>query len=230
MNAGLECIHSVSIAGCVREKPGTIGLAALRGDDLRLAGALVEIVAGPTAFEALRRAQAAALAAGARLRRGRCDRTYSQADGIYFFTDLPPGPYRLRVSAPQYGTRFGTVDSGPEGGPDGPQAIRVLPPPQEGQPWQVAVFDVLLPSTRVRGRVLHADTGEAISMAAVRLRGEAAASRTDREGKFELRRLSAGRITLDIAAAGLRPVQRTFTVGAGEEVEIDDIHMSKAGA
>lgn len=217
-HVGLEVVHSASIAGCVREQPPAGGLRALHGE-LRVAGALVEIVAGPPEFEALRAAQAAAQAAGARLRRPRCDRAYSQADGIYLFTDLPPGDYRLRVSAPKYGTRFGSVESA--------QPIAVLPPPAPGGRWQAAAFDVLLPSTRVRGVVRRADTDAAVGMATVRVRGEAAAVRTDGDGRFELHRLPAGRITLDIAAAGMFAVQQTFTVAAGEEAVIPDIRLSR---
>jgi hypothetical protein len=219
MSGGLRIAHYVAIAGCVREKPSALPAEVVRDIELRLGGVLIEIVAGPPAFEALRAAQLAALAAGAVLRRPRWDRTYSQADGIYFFTNLPPGDYGLRVSAPGQGTRFGSVAS--------VQPVQVGVQPGAGGRWAAAPFDVLLPSTRLRGVLRRAGSEAPVMLATVRVLGEAAAVRSDEDGNFELRRLPAGRVVIDISAAGLAPVQQAITVRAGEEVVIGDIYMSK---
>ena len=107
MSNGFVIRHVVSIAGCVRERPSTGIPLSHRENERRLAGAIIEIIAGPPAFETLR----AAWALDPVQRNARPDRTSSQADGIYFFTDLPPGAYRLRVSAPEHGSRFGIFEA-----------------------------------------------------------------------------------------------------------------------
>ncbi len=162
MDTGIRIRHVVSIAGAVRDKAtllrvdgklveileGSPALETLRAAGvpappgfrtLRIGGALVEILEGPPAFQALLAAQAAD--PEWRRRPDRPDRVFSQSDGIFCFVDLPPGPYRLRVSAPELGTRYGVVEIGP---------FEVQAAPAEG-PFPVARADVDLPPTRIRG-------------------------------------------------------------------------------
>lgn len=240
VNPGFTILHVVSIAGCVREQPDPLAAAAPPAAPAvppaldpafsapRLGGALVEIISGPPAYEALRARQAAALAAGTRLRRPRCDRTYSQADGIYYFTDLPPGDYMLRAGAPQHGTRYGTAAT------EAP--LQVLPRPDPGPvpvpgaipgPISVSTFDAWLPTTGLRGIVRRQDTGDPIFMAQVRLRGEPAPLRTDVDGRYALRRLPAGRHSFEITAPGFTPVQQAVTLERGKEVIIPDILLQR---
>lgn len=236
VNPGFTILHVVSIAGCVREQPDPLAAAAPPAAPIvppahdpaysapRLGGALVEIVSGPPAYEALRAHQAAALAAGTRLRRPRCDRTYSQADGIYYFTDLPPGDYMLRAGAPQHGTRYGTAAT------EAPLQVLPRPDPGAGQPvgtFAVGTFDAWLPVTGLRGVVRRQDTGDPIFMAQVRLRGEPQLLRTDVDGRYALRRLPAGRHVFEVSAAGFAPVQQAVTLERGKEVIIPDILLPR---
>jgi hypothetical protein len=110
----------VSIAGAVQD----------RATRTRIGGARVEITEGPPAFQAMLAAQAADPAW--QHRQERPDRTVSQSDGIFIFVDLPSGPYRLRVSAPEMGSRYGAVEVGP---------IEVQAVPAEG-PFSAARADV----------------------------------------------------------------------------------------
>jgi hypothetical protein len=195
--------HVVSIAGCVRERPSTGTPPSAREREQRerrLEGALIEIVAGPPAFDVLRAGRTIDPARPG----ARPDRTYSQVDGIFFFTDLPSGTYRLHVSAPQYGSRFGVFDT---------QPIDVPPVP--------ARVDVDLPSTRVRGVVVRSDTSEPVARALVRVRGDPQSVRTDDQGRYELRRLVRGSPTLEVMAPNLAPARTTVALTAGQEQVVD---------
>jgi hypothetical protein len=223
MSAGFTVLHVVSIAGCVREQPSTISPPIKLDGERRLAGALIEIISGPPAYATLHARQASALAAGSRLRRPRCDRTYTQADGIYYFTDLPPGDYTVQASAPQHGTRYGTAVT------DAP--LQVLPRPDPGAPLQaklqVATFDAWLPVTGLRGVVRRKDTGDPVLMAQVRLRGAPTPQRTDAAGRYEIRPLVAGKHVFEVTAAGFALVEQAVTLEPGKEVVLPDIFLSQ---
>jgi hypothetical protein len=219
MSPGFTVLHVVSIAGCVREEPSTISPPIKLGGERRLAGALIEILSGPPEYDALRKRQQAAMAAGTQLRRPRWDHTYSQADGIYHFTDLPPGAYSLRASAPQQGTRYGTAAT------EAP--LHVLPRPDPGARLQIATFDAWLPVTGLWGVVRRKDTDKPILMAQVRLRGEAVPVRTDDQGRYVIRPLPAGIHLVEVTAAGFAPEERAVILEAGKEVEVPPILLSK---
>lgn len=214
MSAGFVIRHVVSIAGCVREQASAELPASPRDRDRRLAGALIEIIVNPPEFDLLR----AAWALDPARRGARPDRTISQVDGIYFFTDLPPGAYRLRVSAPEHGSRFGVVETG---------ETNVPPAPSFGQPLALKPVDVELPSTRVRGVVTRSDSGASVPGGLVRVRGDPQATRTDDAGRYELRRLVQGKTTVEISAPNLAPVRRTVDLVAGQE-QVLDIQLDPA--
>ncbi len=203
MSTPIVIRHVVSIAGCVRESASAVPPLVTRDLERRLAGALVEIVAGPPAFETMRAVQAV----NPKTRR-RLDQTCSQADGIYVFVDLPPGAYRLRISAPQQGSRFGMVEAGP---------VEVAP----AAAVFVARADVTLPSTRVRGVVTRLDTGDPVENALVRVRADTQSVRTDDAGRYELRRMLQGSPTIEVSAPNLAPARRTITLAAGQEQVVD---------
>ena len=206
MSAAIVIRHVVSLAGCVRESPSAFPPSVARDAERRLAGVLVQIVAGPPAFETLRAASALNPQ-----RQRQADCTHTQADGIYFFVDLPPGAYHLRISAPEYGSRFGAVEIGP---------VDVTSPQGTGELHAVRA-DVYLPSTRVRGVVTRTDTGDPVARALVRIRGDPQAVRSDDAGRYELRRLVQGRSTIEISAPDLATARRTVTLAAGDEQVVD---------
>jgi hypothetical protein len=228
MDTGIRIRHVVSIAGAVRDKAtlllvngklveileGSPDLQALRAAGvpvppgfrtLRIGGALVEILEGPPAFKALLEAQAAD---PAWIRRpARLDRVFSQSDGIFRFVNLPPGPYRLRVSAAELGSRYGAVEIGP---------LEVQAAPAEG-PFPVARADVDLPPTRVHGVVADAVSGKPIPAARVRLLGDTAVVKTSDDGMYELTRQVAGKPTIQVTAARFKASVRQVQLAPGQD-------------
>jgi hypothetical protein len=228
MDTGIRIRHVVSIAGAVRDKAtllpvngelveileGSPALQALRAAGvpvppgfrtLRIGSALVEILAGPPAFGALLEAQAADPAWSRRP--DRPDRVFSQSDGIFCFVDLPPGPYRLRVTAPEMGTRYGEAKIGP---------FDVKAAPAAG-PFPVARADVDLPPTRIHGVVTHAVSGKPIPAARVRLLGDTTVVKTGDDGTYDLSRQVAGKPTLQVSAPRFQPETRQLELAAGQE-------------
>jgi hypothetical protein len=195
MSAAIRIRHVVSIAGAVQD----------RATRTRIGGARVEITEGPPAFQAMLAAQAADPAW--QHRQERPDRTVSQSDGIFIFVDLPSGPHRLRVSAPEMGSRYGAVEVGP---------IEVQAVPAEG-PFSAARADVDLPPTRIRGVVTDAVTGRAIPAARVRLLGDTTVVKTGDDGAYDLSRQIAGKPTLQATALRFQPKTRQLELAAGQE-------------
>lgn len=199
MSTGIRLRHVASIAGAVQD-------SASRA---RLGGALVEITDGPPVFQEMLAAQAGSAAWAQR--RERLDRTFSQADGIFFFTDLPAGSYRLRVSAPDWGSRYGVVDTGP---------IQVQPAPDSG-PVPVAQISVALPPTRIHGVITQAATGQPVAGAQVRLRGDTVTVRSGDSGQFELTTLVKGKPTIEVMASGLQTITRQVELAPGQARQED---------
>jgi len=220
--------HVVSIAGMVREEP-----VPAAGDEnnngnhngrqrarppLRIANALVEIIVdeAPQAFQTMVAARRADPAW--RQRRTRLDRTWSEADGIFYFLDLPPsaadGHYRLRISVPHMGTRYGVVETEP---------LQVQENPA-GPPGQVAWTEVELTPTRVHGTVkrLNADdTTQPLAGASVRLRGDTKMVRTKADGSYQLAPLVAGQPTLEVSAPSFETYTETLELAAGHDLEVN---------
>ena len=194
--------HVVSIAGAVRDK----------ATQRPIAGALVEITEGPPAFRALLAAKAANPAWTRR--RERLDRVYSRADGAFCFVDLPAGPYRLNVSAPEMGTRYGVVEV---------ENLEVQPDPGEG-PIPVARADVELPPTRIHGTVTDAVTGKPIPGARVRLLGDTVVVKTGDDGTYDLSQQIAGEPTLQVTAPRYKPEARKLELAAGQE-RVEDLAL-----
>lgn len=141
----------------------------------------------------------------------RIDQARSAADGIFFFVNLPPGDYILRTSVPELGSRYGTVETDPA------HPVQVQPPPDSGQPAQVAQVVVALPTTRVRGKVTAAPAGDPLPGAAVRLLGDTTIVKTGEDGSYDLSHQIAGKPTLRVTATRFRPLTRHVELAAGQE-------------
>jgi hypothetical protein len=193
--------HVVSIAGVVQDK------LTLE----RIGGALVEITEGPPAFQVMLAAQAADPVW--RKRRERLDRAGSQSDGIFTLVDLPAGKYRLRIGAPEMGSRYGVVEAGP---------IDVQVTPDAG-PVSVAQLVVDLPPTAIHGRITRKVSGKAtpVAGARVRLRGDTTIVRSGEDGQYRLLGLVQGKPTVEVLVAGLPAQTRTVEIKPGQDRQVD---------
>ena len=202
MDPEIRLRHVVSIAGVVRDK----------ATSRPIGGALVEITECPPAFRALLAAKAADPAWAHR--RERLDRVHSRADGAFYFVDLPPGSYRLNVSAPDLGTRYGVA----EVGPCEVQAV----PERDRSRWRRRMWS--LPPTRIHGTVTDAVTGKPIPGARVRLLGDTVVVKTGDDGAYDLSQQIAGEPTLQVTAPRYRPEARKLELAAGQE-RVEDLAL-----
>jgi hypothetical protein len=206
MSNGATIRHVVAIAGVVRAAPtgdGQIDHTTWR--EGRIADALIEIIAGPPAFETL--VSTLTTIPGWNHQRKRIDRAWSAADGVFFFIDLPPGDYHLRSSVPTWGTRYGSKEIGPITVPPTPVGTRVKPS------WA----EITVPVTRVHGTVTHHDTGEAMSGVSVRLRGDAFTVLTKTDGSYELARLVQGTPLVEAVAPNFKIASRRVELVPGQD-------------
>jgi len=80
---------------------------------LAIPGALVEISQMPEEFKNWLDLQALQYGKSWEKRLKRPDRTITATDGCFYFLDLPDGGYKLTVSLPSAGTRYGVANSEP---------------------------------------------------------------------------------------------------------------------
>jgi len=201
----------------VRRAVSIAGMITDAASGRPIADALIELTGGPPAFVAIRTTLARDPAWARQAER--LDRRHSRPDGLYAFSDLPPGSYALRVSAPGQGSRYGvttlpTVVVSNEREPSG--RIKLAP------------ADATLAPTRISGRVLRGDTNPrrpAIG-AQVRLRGDTSVVRSDDDGRFTLSGLTAGTPTLEITAQGYQTFTQAVTLAAGQEQSMNSLVLT----
>jgi hypothetical protein len=173
--------HEVAIAGRVLD--GVTGKP--------LAGADVVLIAMPAAAE--QRLKFALLAYGRQWagRLERPDRTQSRADGLFYFLDLPDGDYRLRVSMPSLGNRFGKLE------------IAAKVSRDAGGNVKFGLLRCPLPPTVVRGKVTGSGQESGVPLARVRVKGSGERAFTDSQGQFVLSAIEPGKKrTLLVSAQG----------------------------
>lgn len=187
--------HQVALAGTITD--------SVTGKPMRQA--LVEILLGPAAHQA--KVDILARDPAWLLRNERFDRTHTRGDGLFFFIDLAPGDYTLRVSAPQLGTRYGVIEAGPftvQTGRDANGRVRV------------AQADVTLAPTLIQGQVIRGDNSQAVAGAQVRLRGDTHIVVTAADGQYRLLDIVASKLTVEVSAANFQTAQRTVNLAAGQ--------------
>jgi hypothetical protein len=191
---------AVSIAGRVTDEVSGAAIA----------GATIEVVDGPPAFEKKR--QTLANDPEWERKAERLDRTTSHSDGIFFLSKLPPGMYRLRVTPPPPSSRYETVET---------RQIEVAETRDERGRIQLDPADVALSPTRIHGQVTRGDSGDAVVGARVRLVGDYRVVRTDSQGRYALTDLVASSPTLEVSAVQFKPVRREVSLQAGQNLNVD---------
>lgn len=191
--------HRAVLAGRVTEAPG----------GKPVAGARVEITAGPPAFTARLALQAKAGGSRWAAQAERPDRTRTATDGHYHFLDLPAGSYTLTASLPGQGSRYGKVSA------------QVILNADGGGNVGLKTVDLVLPATTVRGKVVDGGAN-AVPMAELRLRGSSESTYSNGQGQYALSRLEAGSRELVISARGFERQTKTVVLGqAGADVEVE---------
>src|SRR5262249_50962576 len=118
----------------------------------------------------------------------------------------------LRATAPQLGTRYGTVEATGLTVPAGREA--------DGR-FRPAHAELALPPTTVRGQVTRTDTGAPLSGVQVQLRGDTGSVQTGADGRYLLRALVAGAPTIQASARGFSTAARATTLVAGQDQTVD---------
>jgi hypothetical protein len=118
-------------------------------------------------------------------------------DGFFYFMDLPPGEYTLKVSAPNLGSRYE---------PSKEQKVTV-PNLQ---------LNVQLSPTQLVGQVKGSDNVNTIPNALVQLRGSETQTFTDKEGKYLLSGIQAGTPTVQVSEQGVVKYTQKVKLIAGE--------------
>lgn len=138
--------------------------------------------------------------------------TQTRADGSFYFLDLPLGAYTLNISAPQLGSRYGTVSV----------ANIAVQNAEDGRPVFDPKANVQLPPTRLEGQVNRSETPEQpIAQATVRLRGSDSQTLTDKNGRYTLSGLQVGQPTAQVVLKGIVVAMQTVTLKAGQSTAAD---------
>jgi hypothetical protein len=137
--------------------------------------------------------------------------TLSHNDGFFYFLDLLPGQYRLRVSAPHLGSRYGVIG-----------AVDITVESSNGKP----IFDldghVKLPPTRLTGIVIRmGEENTPIENARLQILGSDIQTSTDNQGRYGLSGLVKGNPTVWAFAEGFVTSSQSVTLVAGEEATAD---------
>jgi hypothetical protein len=138
------------------------------------------------------------------------------ADGHFHFMDLPDGQYTLTASLPGSGTRYGTA-----------QNVVTVTRDAEGN-ITMALANMDLPSTMLKGRITIQNTTDPVVMAGVRIQGTVERTFSDGDGQYLLAGLEIGQRTVVISAQGYQQISYTVQFSqAGEEL-ISDFIMEPA--
>lgn len=110
------------------------------------------------------------------------------------------------------------IQIGGAGGDTGP--IQILPPGRQAKTG----------TSRLRGRIVAADTGTAVRRAQVRISGPDIGTKTamtDAQGRFEFRDLPAGRFNVSVSKAGFVTMQygQTRPFEQGKSIDLADAQM-----
>jgi len=124
----------------------------------------------------------------------RLDRALTRADGHFHFMDLPNGQYRLNVSLPGLGSRYGKTQA------------EVVVARNPGGSLKMATTVIVLPPTTLRGQITEQTSGEPVFMAQVRVQGSGESTFSDKQGNYQLIGLEVGNRTVQVVLKGYQQV------------------------
>jgi len=186
-----------------------------------IAGAEVRLVRVPGKFK--RKLDLLAMHNGAEWekRNHRPDRTFSRADGLFYFLDLPDGEYEIRAALPNCGKRYGETSKKKEVSESEGTRLNTL---------QAMWVSLMLPPTGIRGKVIDAAKKTGLLMAEVRLRGSGERTFTDGQGVFMLGPIEASERserTLECIAQGYKRKEKAQIVGpkGGQLLDLGEVRM-----
>lgn len=222
--------HRVAIAGLVVD--GVTGKP--------IAGAHVEIVGKPAAYEQ-RLALLAASLGDTGSEAERSDMARTRADGLFYFLDLPEGRYKVLAFLPKVGVRARSAlktkkdpeaDSYETKGDKryGKRQEEVTVSYKDG--FGKLVFFKLQP-TGITGRVLGAGNKGGVLLAEVRIQGSGERAFTDAEGQYMVAGIQPNeraKRRLLVNARGYRTVHLEVMIDEpGFCKKVDDIKLSREG-
>lgn len=206
--------HQVAIAGQVSD--AETGQA--------IAGAWVALTQVPEPFS--KRLALQALQYGDRWETlsQRPDRTHTAMDGYFKFIDLPVGEYKLNVSLPGAGTRYGTAEP-------------MVTVSSEGDRLLPKIIAIALSPTALKGHIQDGQ-GKPIEMATIQLSGSRETALSDAQGNYSFIGLQASSPiarphTVTATAQGYNAQFKPITFNQGEtqtlNFELERKHVKAAG-
>jgi hypothetical protein len=195
--------HQVAIAGRVSDAQRNVALG----------GAFVKITAGPAEFMNWLAAHALQYGEAWATLTKRPDQVLTAADGHFHFMDLPNGQYTLTASLPGAGTRYGSAQ------------VQASVSRNAQARIAMAVSDMALPPTAVRGRVTGPGNANVV-MAKVRVQGSGEQTFSDGQGRYLLAGVETGSRTVLVTAQGFRPLSRPVNLTAAGAVQTLDFALT----
>jgi Carboxypeptidase regulatory-like domain len=198
--------HQVAIAGIVSDSETQLPLHKAR----------VQIVGVETPNPFLSKLELKSLQYGVNWENllERPDLTHTRIDGRFHFLDLPEGKYKLEVSVPDAGTRYGKQTKEVE-----------IKRENQGQIGMI-VADVLLPPTTINGCIK--EKGNPVVMAKVQIKGCNEYTFSDKNGKYKLTCLEAtkNKHTVQVFARDYQDATLDVVLNQGETKTLD-FNLSK---
>lgn len=148
----------------------------------------------------------------------------SHEDGFFHFLNIVAGEYQVSGLVPvdtlgRYGGAKKTHETLK-------QPTFILPEIKvqydaDGRPILDPRSNVQLLPTRLFGQITRQDSNHPISYVSVQVRGSEIHTFADKDGKYSLSTLQAGKFTIQVSANGFSTLIRSFTLTAGKEEPAD---------
>jgi hypothetical protein len=147
----------------------------------------------------------------------RPDKTWTRADGLFYFLDLPNGKYSLRASLPNQRKRYGVAHEKATVSRDANGEVKVA--------W----INLGLHPTTVKGKVTGTHHKNGVVMAEIRVKGSGERAFSDAEGQYVLSAIEPGKRTVLVLAQGYRPASKSVTLAQPGALETLNFALVREG-